>query len=171
MKVVLIALLLTASLFARAQTAVLPAACGPKDATFDVKLDKPQHTIEPPESGKARIFFVYDSGAPGPLFAPSFTDTRVGIDGAWAGAARLNSYLSVSIEPGEHHVCAALWYSRLEQIVALAHLQAEAGRSYFYRVRLVKVQGAESLEIDSTDRDEAKFLIDTFPLSISRRKK
>jgi hypothetical protein len=38
---------------AQAQSPVFPAACGASDVKFDVKLDKSQHTLAQPVTGKA----------------------------------------------------------------------------------------------------------------------
>ena len=86
----------------------------------------------------------------------------LGIDGAWAGAIRENSYFSVTISPGEHHICAALPYYREEKSAVLAHFQAEAGRTYFYLTRY--------LELGPVDSDEGKYLIASYLLSVSRPK-
>ena len=60
------------------------------------ELDKSQHALAAPEPGKARAYFIQDARA--------FT-TNFGVDGAWVGANNGNSYFSVSIEPGLHHLC------------------------------------------------------------------
>ena len=33
--------------------------------------------------------------------------TRMGIDGRWVGATHGNSYLFMTVDPGEHHLCAS----------------------------------------------------------------
>ncbi len=58
MKVAVIALLFAASAFAQNPSALATAACGPKDASFIAKLDSSQHTLAPPEPGKARVYFI-----------------------------------------------------------------------------------------------------------------
>ena len=57
MKVALVALVFVALTSASAQKPFgpLPSACGSKDASFNVKLDKDQHSLTLPEPGKARI--------------------------------------------------------------------------------------------------------------------
>lgn len=148
----------------------LPSACGPKGTTFDVKLDKSQHSLTEPERGKARIYFIYDSGlATGDrtLVMPMM----LGMDGAWVGVDHNNSYFSVSIDPGEHHICAASQYYRESKLVALSHLQAEAGNTYFYRARFVVSVDSIYLELRPVDSDEGKYLIASYPLSVFRSKK
>lgn len=62
---------------------------------------------------------------------------RVGIDGAWVGADRGDSYLFFSTEPGEHHLCTD-WMSDFlptGRLVSLANFTAEPGKVYYFRVR------------------------------------
>jgi hypothetical protein len=62
MKVAIIAMLFAAPAFAQGQSAGLPAACGPGDVSFKVKLDDSQHTLTQPEPGKALVYFIQDKG-------------------------------------------------------------------------------------------------------------
>ena len=134
----------------------IPSFCGSKDAGFNVKMDKSQHALAQPEPGKARIYFI--GGA-----------ELIGIDGARVGASHDNSYFSVSVDPGERHICVAGHYYNREGnqlAVVLAHLQAEAGKTYFYRTR-----NYLELQIDPIDSDEGKYLLFFYPLSVSSPKK
>jgi hypothetical protein len=162
MKIALVALLFAASALAQDPAATLPAACGPMDTVFNAKLNKSQHTLAQPEAGKARIYFIHDV---------SYPTVKLGMDGAWVGANHGNSYYSVSVEPGEHHLCVALQSSVLDQRVELAHLTAEAGKVYFYRTRLILSRYMELLELEPIDSDQGKYLITSFPLSVSTPKK
>jgi hypothetical protein len=49
----------------------------------------------------------------------------MGLDGEWVGATQRNSYFSLSVDPGEHHVCA----TEGGQLFAFAHFTAEAEKS------------------------------------------
>ena len=80
------------------------------------------------------------------------------------GANRLNSYFSVSVDPGEHHVCVMLQSTLLAQRVELAHFTAEAGRTYYYRTRIVMSREMELLELDPLDSDQGRYLVALFPL-------
>jgi hypothetical protein len=161
MRSVLVLMLLAVSAFAQEQPGAVAAACGPKEA-FEVKLDQSQHTLVQPEPGKARVYFVQDIGAVNCLGG---CETKIGLDGAWAGANKQNSYFSVSVEPGEHHVCVNLSPQFSPPTVAFAHFTAEAGKVYYFRTRpfLAKDQ---LLNIDPIDSDEAKYLIASYPLSV-----
>jgi hypothetical protein len=160
MRASLVAFLFAAFASASAQvpSAHLPPACGPKDVSFNVKLDKSPHSLTPPEPGKARIYFLLDRGVT-PISDSSTESTRFGVDGAWVGAIHGKAYFSVSVDPGEHHLCAAFPFYRDAKTVALAHLQTEAGRTYFYT------------GLDPIDSDEGSYLIAGYPLSVFHPKK
>jgi hypothetical protein len=168
MKIAIVALLFAASAFAQDPSAAVPAACGSGDVDFKVKLNYAEHTLEQPEAGKARIYFIHDAGTSAVFAYPT---TKLGVDGAWAGADHSNSYFSVSVEPGEHHLCAILQSSLVDGRKELAHLTAQAGKTYFYRTRLVMSKEVELLELEPIDSDQGKYLIATYPLSVSHPKK
>jgi hypothetical protein len=167
MKVALIALLFAASAFAQTLPAST-AACGPENVSFKVKLDDSQHTPAQPDPGKAQVYFLQDAGTPITLGYPT---VKLAIDGAWVGANHGDSYFSVSVEPGEHHVCVTLQSSLVAQRVELAHFTAEPDKVYYYRTRLILSRGVELLELSSIDGDQGRYLIATFPLSLSIPKK
>jgi hypothetical protein len=159
-------MLLAISAFVQGQSAGLPSACGPEKVSFKVKLDDTQHTLAQPEPGKARVYFIDDAGTTHTL---GFPTSILGIDGEWVGANHGNSYFSVFVEPGEHHLCAALQYAHVDQRVELAHLRAETGRVYYYRTRLWgEFSYTGYLELDPIDSDQAKYLIGLSPLSVSK---
>jgi len=168
MKIALVTLLLAASAFAQVPSATSTAACSPETVSFKVKLDESQHTLAQPEPGKARVYFLQDAGTSHTVGYPT---VKIAMDGAWVGANHGNSYFSVSVEPGEHHVCVNLQSSLVEQRVELAHFTAEAGKVYYYRTRLVMSRSVELLELDAIDSDQGKYLIASFPLSVSNPKK
>ena len=158
MKSAFLVVLLAASAFAQEPSGVATSACGPKSATFQVRLDKSQHTLAQPDPGKALVYFIQENGAA----------ARTGLDGSWAGANKNSSYFAVSVEPGEHHVCADVQTPRgIPRVpVGLLHFTAEAGRVYYFDARVV--YGAESyLFLGAIDSDQAKYLIDSLPLSVS----
>lgn len=168
MKFVLVTLLLAASALAQQKPAALQAACGPKKASFDVQLDKSQHLQAQPETGKARVYFIQNLG---PL---NFIGViNVGLDGAWVGANKNNSYFSVSVMPGEHHVCEKVKSHIFVygQLVELSNFTAQAGGIYYFRARLVEGENSPFLFLDPVGSDEGKYLIATYPLSVSHPKK
>jgi len=78
----------------------------------------------------------------------------------------------VSVEPGEHHVCADVQTSRGIPGVGLEllHFTAQAGRLYFFDARVV-YGAAPGLFFAAADSDQARYLIGRLPLSVSTPKK
>jgi hypothetical protein len=68
-------------------------------------------------------------------------------------------------------VCVTLQSSLVAQRVELAHFTAEAEKVYYYRTQLVTSRSVELLELEPIDSDQGKYLIATFPLSLSQLKK
>jgi hypothetical protein len=159
MKIVLVALLFAASAVAQNPSATLPAACGSENVNFDVKLDNSRHMLQQPEAGKARVYFLQDSFS-----------TRIGLDGKWVGANRSHSYFSVSVDPGEHHLCAKV-DAPMDHPIELVHFTAEAGKVYYFRGRVVPPQSGVYLFFERSDIDEAQYLLSSYSLSVSQIKK
>ena len=167
MRFVLIALFFATSAFAQNPTAALPPACGPENVAFKVKLDSSQHALARPEPGKALVYFIQDDG---PFGNHQHYTMKIGLDGAWVGAYKQNSYFTVSLEPGEHHICANVQSdSFIPSLLSLAHFSAELGRVYFFHTKyLAGIPGSAVpyLDLDPVDSDQAKYLIATSPLSV-----
>ena len=153
---------LTASSFSQAPSTDA-RVCGPLDVRFDAQTATGQPPVQP-EPGKALVCVIEDfKKAPGELGNPTI---RVGLDGAWMGAMRANSYIFFSVDPGEHHLCTS-WQSHLKRLSSLAsfsHLTAEAGSTYYFRARITYVSAGSAvasmdLNLESVDPDEGRFLI------------
>jgi hypothetical protein len=168
MKIALVALLFAASAFAQAQSVAATAACGLGIVDFKVKLEDTGSPPVHPEPGKALVYFIHDAGTSA-LFA--YPTTKHGLDGAWVGANHGNSYFAVSVGPGEHHLCASLQSSLVDDRAEFAHFTAEAGKVYYYRTRLIMSRSVELLELEPIDSDQGKYLIASFPLSVATPKK
>lgn len=172
MKTILFLVLLTmlhTSIALAQVSAANPAACGPEHISFKVRLDDSQHTLAQPEPGKARVYFIHDAGT---TFITGYPTVKVAMDGAWLGANHGNTYFSISAEPGEHHVCIALQSSHVAQHVELAHFTAAADTVYYFRTRLLAMPvNLALLELEAIDSDQGKYLVGTFPLSVSSPKK
>jgi hypothetical protein len=170
MKSVLAAMLFAASALAQNNPPLAPAqgACGPLGVNFDAKASASQPTAQP-EPGKALVYFAEDfQKAPGELGNPTI---RIGLDGAWMGATRANSYLFFSVNPGEHHLCTN-WQSslkRLSRLAAFARFTAEPGETYYFRARITYSPYGRAanmnLDLDRVDPDEGQFLVSSFRLS------
>jgi len=176
MKSALVLMLLTLSAFAQQEAPAVAAACGPKDVKYEAKLDESQHALAQPEAGKALVYFIQDIGVVNCIGA--CMTTRIGVDGAWVGANQHNSYFSVSVEPGEHHVCASPQSRLLPKasakyagvVLALSHFAAEAGQIYYFRMRSFGAPSQMVFDMDPIDSDQAKYLMAYYPLSVSHAK-
>lgn len=149
----------------------LASACGPQDTYYKVKLDRSQHGPMPPEAGKALVYFIHDDGSGvggASLVSPT---ARYAIDGSWVGANHGESWFAVAVTPGVHHVCTALQSSFLDPRLELAHITAEAGKSYYFRTRLVTSKSVELLELQKIDSDEAGYLYSEYPMATATVKK
>ena len=159
-------MLFAVSAFAQAPPATAPAACGPGNVSLNVKLDESQRPLAQPEPGKAWVYFIQEKSAD--TFGVT---TQIGLDGTWVGANKNSSYFAVSVEPGEHHVCANVQSFRGHP-VGLVHFTAEAGKVYYFDARIVYgEEAAVSLFFGAADSDQANYLIASLPLSVSNLKK
>jgi len=162
-RMVLVAFLFAASALAQNSS----SACGSEKVSFDVTLDKSHSSLPKAEPGKATVVFIQDFGAQ--TFGIGVHRTgRVGVDGSWVGAIKDNSYLSVFLEPGEHHICVNLNSELLGNPVEFAHFTAEAEKTYYFRSRYIS---GGNLLLGPVDSDEANYQIAMFPLSVSKPKK
>jgi hypothetical protein len=156
-------------------TAVAPG-CGPDDSKFDVKTDKNKHLATQPEPGKALLYFLEDdsdfSSTPKPT-------TRLGLDGQWVGATHGNSYFFLSVDPGEHHLCAS-WQSVVligrGRKSAAAHFTAEPGKAYYFRVQNVwpheRIENRDTRFVFAPlDSDEGQLLTTKFAFATFHPKK
>jgi hypothetical protein len=151
------------------------AGCGPANAQFEVKTDQNHHPLGQSAPDKALVYVVEE------LRAGCFlcdTTTRIGIDGAWVGANKGNSYFSLSVEPGEHHLCADLQSATISpETTCLASLTAEAGKTYYFRTRLTDRNNSGkggvdwAVDLEPIDSDEGQFLVAAYGLSTSHPKK
>lgn len=182
MKLVLAVILVAASAFAQ-EAAAAPApfpqtACGPTDVQFQIKLGNGHQPDSKVENGKALVYVIEDQR----FKAAKDVTLRVGLDGAWVGATRGNSYLPLSVEPGEHHLCASIMPGFLPSGhgVSLFALTAEAGKVYYLRAQTTGGHSSAfdengwgdvlSVDVDLVNRDEGKYLVASSPLSVSRPK-
>ena len=113
---------------------VLPDACGNEKVSFEIELQKNPPAPAAPEPGKSQIFFIEKSQKPPAIgcfsAGVSCNDvTRFGVDGAWVGATKGNSYLTISLEPGVHHLCAVVGKEIKAEPVTV-----EADHAYYFQV-------------------------------------
>ncbi|MGD0732406.1 MAG: DUF2846 domain-containing protein [Terracidiphilus sp.] len=142
----------------------LPAACGPEKQSPGGMSDGTRKAAVEPEQGKARIYVLRDDGV-----LETGPKVRIGLDGKWIGENRGNSWFSVLVGPGEHHVCAIPDSKmKLGNLVELAHFRAEAGKDYYLRSRFTITPYQEYLVIDFIDSDQGKYLAAKLPQAVSQ---
>jgi hypothetical protein len=153
--------LLTRCAFGQDKVAVsaAEAACGPRDIRFGVWPDKSQHPTPTPENGKALIYVV--QRASGVM--------KFGADGKWLGALKGGTYLSASVDPGEHHLC-TMGHLPLWKGISLHELTAKAGETYYFFVHIVAGGGYNELTLTELDPDEGKELVARAKFSASHPK-
>ena len=155
---------------AEAAIARAKAACGPDDIKFEVEITDATRPPAIPETGKALIYIIGDD-------VTRHCDdcgivARIGIDGAWTGAIKGNSYLSFATGPGEHHLCAN-WQSQSygrSRMVVLANFTADAGKVYYFRLRMAE-EINRLLDLDPVNSDQGQYLVVSSRVSESHPKK
>jgi hypothetical protein len=176
MKLAFVVILIAASVSAQDSASTSPlSVCGPMSVKFQIKMGDGQSPNVTPEPGKALVYVIEDQQ----FKAAKDVTVRIGLDGAWVGATRGDSYLSFPVEPGEHHLCANIMPGFLStgRRVSLFGLTTEAGGVYYFRARTtggpssaMYRNGADdtiSIDLDLLNRDEGKFLVAFSSRSVS----
>jgi hypothetical protein len=171
----LAALLFCASLvFAvQARATILPDACDDDKIKFDVKTEKSKTAPAPPTDGKAQIVFVENENHM--IGAFMYATVRYGLDGAWAGANYNNSYFTVTVDPGIHHLCAS-WQSALPMLkknVDMASFTAEPGKVYYFAANVKMIPTGENsatydFNLMQLDDDEGRYRVKAWKLATSK---
>ncbi|HET9837665.1 MAG TPA: hypothetical protein VFR84_05465 [Candidatus Angelobacter sp.] len=138
------------------------AGCGPDAVRFDVKMDKHQHALAEPESGKAVVYVFEDDLTRG--MEPT---TRVGVDGKWMGGNVPLGYMSFPVAPGTHRLCSN--WQGTPQAGAALDFTAEAGKSYFFHAK-VSFFGNEVFRLEQVPDAQGHFLIASHGRSTSAEK-
>jgi hypothetical protein len=138
-----------------------------------VKSEGSNHPVTQPEPGKALVYFLQDDDH---FYSRPRPTNKWGVDGNWVGATQANAYFSISVEPGEHHLCTQ-WQNFTGPFAghqeAAAHLVAEAGKSYYFRVQDLyrKDYDPPSAKLARLDSDEALLLMSKYAFSTFELKK
>jgi hypothetical protein len=124
-----------------AQATVLPDACGDDKVKFDVTAQKNQPEPAPPAASKAQVVLIENNSQ---MVTPfSYATVRFGMDGAWVGANKGDSYFTLTVDPGVHHLCAS-WQSALRRVkksIDVASFTAEPGKVYYFAAQIVMTEG------------------------------
>jgi hypothetical protein len=133
-KFLIVATILTSAAAAAAAQAVpLPAACGSDSVKYKVSTSKAAPDLTPP-AGQALL--VYIQKEDGDFVGSALS--RLGIDGAWVGAVKGQSFLTVPVAPGNHSICASRQSSAAadKENLSTATLNAKAGEVYYFEFTL-----------------------------------
>lgn len=177
MKLIALFLVLLASPVFAQETSALNNplwACGPDAAKFEVTTT-PAADVVPvqlPEQGQALVYVIQDLGETNCLGECSVT-TRVGLDGSWIGANKGRSYFSFSVSPGEHHLCTNVQsrFAYLSVFHSLANFTADAGKTYFFRLRFLSSSQVPQPDLEPTNSDQARYLVSFSNLATPHPKK
>jgi hypothetical protein len=184
MKLRLVVLLLGASLLpaVQARATILPDACGPDNVKFDVKTTEQNLATPapaPPEAGKAQIVFI-ESLWPNCNYGCGIV-ARYGMDGAWIGANKGNSFFSLSVAPGTHHLCVSIQGGGLQGNaftkigIDMASFSAEPGKVYYFAAEFNVIRsgggGVTQFALSPLDEDTGKFRVKSSKLATSTPKK
>jgi hypothetical protein len=175
MKRTIVAFLFASCAFAGDQ-GVIARACGPEAVTFDVKVGQPLAALPKPEGGKALVFVIQERRLFGGCIKCTPT-VRIGVDGKWVGAQHHDSWLSFSVQPGGHHLCADLQAEKGESAepkrISLTSFTAEPSTVYYFRVRttLEDYSGWTTVDVGALNSDEGELLVTSYPPSSSQPQK
>jgi hypothetical protein len=171
MRFLILMLLLAIPALAQQPASIVGRACGPPKESFSVELNPADHQPPAAPPGKALVYFVQDlGGKPFGTTTLLSSVTEIGIDGVWVGADQDNSWFSVSVDPGVHHVCAHAQSRLFNQVTELAHFTAEADRVYYFRIRNFMWQ-SRRLDFSPVDSDQALYMIGSSDRSAAQLKK
>jgi hypothetical protein len=135
----------------------LPDACGDEKVNFDVNIEKDQPAPPAIEPGKGQIIFIETTetalGCRMLTLSSCDPTIRFGLDGAWAGATRGNSYFAVSVNPGAHDLCAVLGKG-----IGAETVNVEAGKAYYYYARFTVEKETRHVTVSQTESSASKSL-------------
>jgi hypothetical protein len=138
----------------------MTAACGPERANFAVTRDAvPAGPVSAP-TDKALVYVIEAM----PRIPIVTTKVNIGVDGRWVGATEAEGFLNVSLDPGEHHLC-AIYQGHAAGMDAegqtlLLRLNVEAGKTYYLRYHGVFLKDAGTIAFfEPVDADEGQLLL------------
>ena len=152
---------------ADAMATTLPDSCGSDQVKFKVTQRDNAPALEAADPGKAQVVLIETLDPVGKCIGCEITG-RIGVDGAWVGANKGSSYFAFSVEPGSHNLCAN-WQSRIDTLrskVAMVSLNAEAGKTYYYKLNISLTSFA--FDLVPVTEEEGKYRMKLYSLSESR---
>lgn len=132
------------------------SACGDPRADFFVGQSQDSPASPPIESGKARVYIIEEDQHQSDL---SNSMTFVGMDGKWIGATTGNSYITFSVDPGKHHLCAQFHLSYAGRVTSLSELTATANQTYYFRATVFRGYNFNIFNLEPVYPDEGKLMM------------
>lgn len=157
----------------KAPGTILPDACGDDRIKFDVKTVQSKSAPGLPADGKAQIVLIENENQMiGPFM---YATVRFGLDGAWAGANKNNSYFTVNVNPGVHHLCAS-WQSALRALkksIDVASFTAQPGKVYYFSANVKVIPTGDNnatwdFSLTPLNDDEGKYRVKAWKLASSK---
>jgi hypothetical protein len=152
------------------------AGCGSDDTQFSTQHGAAGDPNPPDSPGSATVYVteVYNIHDKGRFLRPTL---RIGADGVWQGATQGFSFIRFNLTPGTHHLCTR-WQSGFKfyaDQVSLFNLDAEAGKTYYFRIQILTQGGGDNvgpgtIDLQPVSTDEGRFLVSQAAISISQAK-
>jgi hypothetical protein len=149
----------------------LPSSCGDNNVQFSAKAKAGKPLPAAPAAGNAQIIFIENENQ---MIGPFMHATvRYGMDGAWVGANYGNSYFALTVDPGEHHLCAN-WKTGLKMHPTDSKaivFTAQPGQVYYFAGK-VTVESRDVITFDFAplNDDEGKYQMKSLKQSTSKPK-
>ena len=149
----------------------LPSSCGDNSVKFFAKAKAGQPLPAAPEAGKAQIIFIENENQK--IGIGMQATVRYGMDGAWVGANYGNSYFALTVDPGEHHLCAN-WKTGIKMHPADSKaivFTAQPDQVYYFAGRVTaQSKDASTFDFAQLNDDEGKYQMKTLKQSTSKPK-
>lgn len=160
-------LLLCATLaFAAQARAILPDSCGQDAVRFDVTTQITQPAPTAPAAGKALLVFFEDQNSEPHNWVSRLDTVRFAMDGAWVGANKGNSYFTLEVTPGIHHLCAS-WQGGIHGF-DVAPVNAEPGKVYYFAAEVTDTEYFDNFSLTQLNDDQGQYRLKFWTRSTSK---
>ena len=158
MKAPLLALIfLTTPLLAQQNPSAI--ACGALPINYSIHHGPPTPLPSAPPPGQALVYVVNTMAGAASLT----TKVNIGLDGNWIGGTDHGSYISFSVTPGVHHLC-AVYQGKASPMqpgdqTILLRLDAEPNHTYFLHYHAFLGEISNVAFFTPVDQDEGLYLV------------
>jgi len=149
--------------------------CGVDELKFDVSKS-PLQPLTKPADGMALVVVLDRNDAGAAVIGGA---SRIGLDGKWLSATKGNTYTTLQVDPGVHHLCtkpqsilSGKKFLAVKLLAAATSIDTKAGGVYYYQ--LVSVQLAHEdmphSELRLMEPDAGELLRSGYELSVAKPK-